>query len=629
MAGDALTRAPSGRIGSNAGRTGGAALARLADPVFLEAALGPVIVAALALLVIIPTLAPTVANWDTAEFQTVGPVMGTAHPTGYPAYVILGWFAGVLFQPFGDPAFRMNLLQAVLAAVAAGATTVVVGLLTGRRYVALAAGLLLVAMPFVSDVTVTLPVTGTITATPVFMRLATHADPHMFHAALVAILFGVLIVWDKRIHALDPEDRGRADRWLVAAAFVYAVAVANHSLALLLPPAIGLFVLLVDWRVILRPRTVAACVLVLVGTLVVLFAELPIRAAMHAPLVYGHPDTLGGFAYVVLAEQFRGSLVDPFGNLGDKTAAIVSLMYGWLGPLLYVAILGLGTSLIRRPRYLVLSGLTLLVTCYFSTAYSNADIERYFLVPVLIAFTWVGLGVADLVGGAAYLATWVSERISPEATADTSEAASSEPPDSAAASSDPARDPDTEPEPEPEPDPELGTRPRGRPGNRYAWALLVGEIAAAVVLVAPIPAVIPDRQRPLSTFDPGGVSEAAMTADSEWMHQVLAAPDKGGLPQNSVVVSWWSTSTTLWYGQRVLGLRPDIYIVDDRTRLDDNLGSVQDVFNRFLGNRPVFTIRLAGGVDGMQALSAEYDIAPYKLGDGSTINQVLGRKGSQ
>lgn len=618
MAGDALTRTPSGRIGSNAGRTVGAALARLTDPAVLEAALGPLIVAVLALLVIIPTLAPTVANWDTAEFQTVGPVMGTAHPTGYPAYVILGWFAAVLFQPFGDPAFRMNLLQAVLAAVAAGATTVVVGLLTGRRYVALAAGLLLVAMPFVSNVTVTLPVTGTITATPVFMRLATHADPHMFHAALVAILFGVLIVWDRRIHALDPEDRGRADRWLVAAAFVYAVAVANHSLALLLPPAIGLFVLLVDWRVILRPRTVAACVLVLVGTLVVLFAELPIRAAMHAPLVYGHPDTLGGFAYVVLAEQFRGSLVDPFGNLGDKTAAIVSLMYGWLGPLLYVAILGIGTSLIRRPRYLVLSGLTLLVTCYFSTSYSNADIERYFLVPVLIAFTWVGLGVADLVGGAAYVATWFSERISPEA-AETTEAASSDPPEASAASSEPARDPEPEP----------GTRSRGRRGSRYAWALLVGEMAAAAVLVAPIPAVIPERQQPLSTFDPGGVSEAAMTSDSEWMHQVLAAPDKGGLPLNSVVVSWWSASTTLWYGQRVLGLRPDIYIVDDRTRLDDNLGSVQDVFNRFLGNRPVFTIRLAGGIDGMQALSAEFDIAPYKLGDGSTISQVLGRKGSQ
>ena len=571
------------------------AFSLLLDSPFLEMAAGPVVVSLIALWAIVPTLAPTVASWDTAEFQTVGPVMGTAHPTGYPAYVILGWVAGVLFQPFGEPAFRMNLLQAVLAALAVGATTAVVGLLTGRRYVALATGLLLLAMPFVSTVSVSLPVTGTITTTPVFMRLATHADPHMFHAVLVAVLFAVLIIWDRRIHELEPGDRGRADRWLVAAALIYGVAVANHSLALLLPPAIGLFVLMADWRVILRWRTVLACVVVLVATLAVLFAELPIRAAMHAPLVYGHPDTLGGFTYVILAEQFRGSLVDPLGNLGDKTSAIVSLMSGWLGPLIYLGILGLGTSLVRRPRYVVLSGLTLLVTCFFSVAYSNADIERYFLVPVLIAFTWVGLGAADLVSGVALAASWLVDRT---ARREVDEAGEQSP------------------------------RRRGF-GDRYGVALLAGEIAVALVLVAPVPVVLPDRQQPDSTFDPGGVSEAHMTDDSTWMHIVLAPADKGGLPANSVVVSWWSASTTLWYGQRVLGMRPDVYIVDDRTRLDDNLGSVQDVFNKFLGNRPVFTIRIQGGVDGMQALSTQFDIRPYTLADGVTISQVLGRKGNQ
>lgn len=571
------------------------AFSLLLDSPFLEMAAGPVVVSLIALWAIVPTLAPTVASWDTAEFQTVGPVMGTAHPTGYPAYVILGWVAGVLFQPFGEPAFRMNLLQAVLAALAVGATTAVVGLLTGRRYVALATGLLLLAMPFVSTVSVSLPVTGTITTTPVFMRLATHADPHMFHAVLVAVLFAVLIIWDRRIHELEPGDRGRADRWLVAAALIYGVAVANHSLALLLPPAIGLFVLMADWRVILRWRTVLACVVVLVATLAVLFAELPIRAAMHAPLVYGHPDTLGGFTYVILAEQFRGSLVDPLGNLGDKTSAIVSLMSGWLGPLIYLGILGLGTSLVRRPRYVVLSGLTLLVTCFFSVAYSNADIERYFLVPVLIAFTWVGLGAADLVSGVALAASWLVDRT---ARREVDEAGEQSP------------------------------RRRGF-GDRYGVALLAGEIAVALVLVAPVPVVLPDRQQPDSTFDPGGVSEAHMTDDSTWMHIVLAPADKGGLPANSVVVSWWSASTTLWYGQRVLGMRRDVYIVDDRTRLDDNLGSVQDVFNKFLGNRPVFTIRIQGGVDGMQALSTQFDIRPYTLADGVTISQVLGRKGNQ
>jgi hypothetical protein len=34
---------------------------------------------------------PGVAFWDTGELQAVGPLMGTAHPTGFPTYVLLGW----------------------------------------------------------------------------------------------------------------------------------------------------------------------------------------------------------------------------------------------------------------------------------------------------------------------------------------------------------------------------------------------------------------------------------------------------------------------------------------------------------------------------------------------------------
>ena len=32
---------------------------------------------------------------DTAEFQAIGPVLGTAHPTGYPTYTLLAWLASV------------------------------------------------------------------------------------------------------------------------------------------------------------------------------------------------------------------------------------------------------------------------------------------------------------------------------------------------------------------------------------------------------------------------------------------------------------------------------------------------------------------------------------------------------
>ena len=70
--------------------------------------LASLIVAAIALVLARRALLPGLGFWDTGEFQVVGPLLGTAHPTGYPAYVILGWLAGVVLQPLGDPALRID-----------------------------------------------------------------------------------------------------------------------------------------------------------------------------------------------------------------------------------------------------------------------------------------------------------------------------------------------------------------------------------------------------------------------------------------------------------------------------------------------------------------------------------------
>jgi hypothetical protein len=563
-------------------------LGRLADPVFLGAIGAPAAAAALTLLFVIPTVAPSVGFWDTAEFQTVGPVLGTAHPTGYPSYIILGWLASIVLQPFGEPAYRMNLLQALLAAAAVATATGIVQVLTGRRMIALATGLLLVC------------------CRP-FWDIATHADPHMFHIALIGLLFVALLLWDARRHSKDPQTVARADRWLVAAAFVYGVAVANHGLALLLPPAIGLFVLAADWRVVLRWRTVAACAAVLAGTIVVLMAELPIRAAMNAPLVYGHPDSVSGFLYVILAQQFEGSLSHPFDDLPTKAGQVMNLMTGWLGPLAVVGLFGLVSSLVRRPRYVILSGVAAVVTCGFAVSYSNAAIDRYYLLPLLIAFTWIGLGLADVVAFLAWsVAAWqhpAAGRTAPDEAA----------PDEAAR---PAAEATLTGEEPPS---------RGRDEGWAPWVVLLGEMVVAAAIVFSSVGVVAARQGINALDNPGGVSEAYDTQFSAWMNAVLAPPEQGGLAQNAVIESNWSDSTTLWYGQRALGLRPDILIVDDSTRKNDHIGAageVWDVFDTYLATRPVYTDRFQGGCDGIDALSAAFVLKQTSI---SKIYQVVSR----
>src|SRR5262245_19077129 len=174
---------------------------------------------------------PGVGFWDTAEFQAVGPLLGTAHPTGFPTYVLLGWLASVVFQPFGEPAFRMNLLNALCLAVAAAVTTDLVRVLARSVVLGLAAGIGLAL-------------------TPIAWGIATHADPHALHVALVAVILRLLVGWEDRVR----DERPDADRWLVAAAIAFGLSMGNHSLTLLLAIPVGLYVLIVLPAILRRPR---------------------------------------------------------------------------------------------------------------------------------------------------------------------------------------------------------------------------------------------------------------------------------------------------------------------------------------------------------------------------------------
>jgi hypothetical protein len=92
---------------------------------------------------------------------------------------------------------------------------------------------------------------------------------------------------------------------------------------------------------------------------------------------------------------------------------------------------------------------------------------------------------------------------------------------------------------------------------------------------------------------------------------------------NAVVVSWWSYSTALWYAQHVEGRRPDIRIVDDRTRLDEHLGEVTDVVATALGQgRPAYVIRADGNE--IAALAERYEMQRVGPSDGTLI-RVLPR----
>jgi hypothetical protein len=492
-----------------------------------SAVAAPALVGATAFVLARGVLLPGQGFWDTGEFQAVPPVFGTAHPTGYPSYVILGWLASLVLGPAGEPALRMNLLSAILLAAAASLTVVLVRQLTGRSVVATAAGLLLAL-------------------TPIPWRMGGFADPHTLHLALVAALLVLLVGWEGRRRAGSP----RADRWLVASAALYGVMLGNHTLTVLLAPGIALFVVAVEPRILLRPRLLALCAGALVGVTAALYLQLPIRAAMGAPLVYGHPDTWDGFWYVLLAEQFRGDLVNPLGDLGHKVGNLVALAGAQLGVLATAVPVAFILTALRRPRFALLTATWLVVTCWFAASYTNGSIDRYYLGPMLIVVAWLGVGSCALVDALLAAARWGAAPDTPDA---------------------PWQD---------------GAPPRPTGRTRLAGDALSAALAASLVLPAALAA-------------PANAAHVDMSHDTraaDWSRWVLASAGA-----DAVVVSWWSFSTPLWYRTAVLGERPDVRVVDDRDRFDENLGSVDDVIRANVAARPVYLVRNPAELGGLEA----------------------------
>lgn len=495
-------------------------------------------------------LMPGVGFWDTGEFQTVLPIMGTAHPTGYPTYVLLGFLGNILLAPIGEPAFRITVLSLLAVATAAAATVVLVRRLTGSMIIGVAIGLGLAT-------------------TPVVWANATRADPHPIHLAFVALLVLALVRWqDARREVVDDDQVAarRADRRLLLAAVVFGLAAGNHSLTLLLAPPIALFVLTVESGIWRRWRFVLGCLAAAFGTVVLVYLELPIRGGLiPATLIYGRPATWDGFWYIALAEQFRGALDNPFGDLAGKVDKLATLANTQLGLLALAIPPAFLITLWRAPRYALLTGLALVITVLFNQSYSNADIDRYYLGPALWIWTWIGIlaaEVADLVGvliGGLRRRTW------------------------------PVRIED--------------------PVVRRV-SMAAAAIVGVVLLLPALGDLDTRRDRADRSGDTGAIA---------WLAEALPA-----VPQDAVLISWWSTSTPLWYAQKVEGLRPDIEIIDDRTMLDRDLGRAPDVIARYLGTRPVYVIRVQGS--DTDELTRQYDMTPVASGGSTTVWAVNGRR---
>lgn len=266
--------------------------------------LAPPLVFVGALGLYLRTLAPSVVALfdDSLEFQLVGYRLAIAHPTGYPLYTLLLKLSS--FLPFGDVAYRANLLSAIFAALAVALVCLIVLDLTNS-----------VVAAFVSAIALAI--------SPVFWSQAVVAEVYALNALFVAaIVRGAYGRWQ-----VASDHRSAVARH-VSLAFWLGLSLTHHRTILLLVPAW----LVYAWPV--RPSLVSH-IQYLIAFLapLTLYLYIPLRGELGS-LDGTYQNTLDGFVRWITASGYNIFLSDnPFHE--NRDAAFFFNMFlhqfGWLG----------------------------------------------------------------------------------------------------------------------------------------------------------------------------------------------------------------------------------------------------------------------------------------------------------
>lgn len=357
------------------------------------------IVVLIAGLVYGTTMARTIVWGDPTEYTFVAHVLGIAHPPGYAFFTILG----KLFQtfiPFGDVSWRMHVLSATAATLAALFT---LGTIRAAGSQVLTSRYDNAGLPAWMNLPVIAGLFGALSVlfgADVWQH-GIHANPHIITATFLAANLFLLTRWAIAERAADRPEQ--VEHWLYAFSLSAGLGVTHHPLTVFAFPAYALFILLVKPAIWREWRTLGLMVLfALLGLAVWLY--FPIRSSLGPPFGPDTMDTLDGFLDHVLARGLSESL--PFYSLVDfpdrtvvfwtllrlqYTLPVVALAAGGFAWLLSGR--GISRLSVLNPRLLaLLYGLAFLGNYLFTINLRAQDIMAYLLGPFIVVAMLAGFG---------------------------------------------------------------------------------------------------------------------------------------------------------------------------------------------------------------------------------------------
>ncbi|MDQ2806289.1 MAG: DUF2723 domain-containing protein [Chloroflexota bacterium] len=361
----------------------------------------PLIAAAGALLLYLPTLAPGL-TWraggaDGGDLITAAWNWGIPHPPGYPLYTLLGRL--FLLIPWGDPAWRMNVLSALAGA---GAAALVAGAVVDalRRdgpadrvaeVAGVGAGLSLAAAPL----------------------LWTQATITEVYAPLALGGAAVILLARRAMARLRAGERGGPP--LLGLALVSGLLITHHLAGLI--AVVAAWVMLTwAWLDLLVPSAVAVSPFLQAhapppervagrvrGPLLLFLAGLtpwlllPLRAGSAPMSDWHHPADWAGFWALVSGSDYHGLLFHgTLAVMGERAAtAALLLTVGAFGPALAWVALGWRRAWVGDRPWAVTGALAVVFTCAALAVYvaDNTYVYGLAVLPIVAIRLGEGIGV--------------------------------------------------------------------------------------------------------------------------------------------------------------------------------------------------------------------------------------------
>ncbi|MBM4157888.1 MAG: DUF2723 domain-containing protein [Ignavibacteria bacterium] len=339
-------------------------------------------------LIYLYTLSPDVTFIDSGELATACLVLGTAHPTGYPFFTVLGKIFS--FLPVGEYIYRLNLMAAITTSCSLVVFFFLLIYLFEYLYLTsqkdksktnISATLI-----YLSSFTATL----TLAFSKTFWSISNSIEVYSLHILLITLIIFTFLRAGLRTDK-------RKEVFYILFAYLLGLSFTNHMSTLFLSLGLIYFYFAINgFNEVTFKRLLILIIPFLAG--LSFYIYLPIRG--DNPIInWGNPVTLENFYRHVTGKQFSVWMFSSFEITKKQFNYFISAYpKEFLYFPLILSVLGLFELFSRNKKIAFFTIILFIFNILYAINYDIYDIDTYFLLTYIVNCFWIGFGIIFIFG---------------------------------------------------------------------------------------------------------------------------------------------------------------------------------------------------------------------------------------